>query len=174
MCFGAQPPSRVHRTAQKRELTPFFVLDYITHMPQFITMDMVLRVRGNKAATFSLQPAADFLHQSTEAGHLANAILVLESDSSLVTGGILYGTRNEEQVFAMLPGLLEVFVGPDFFREMAKASTEAREADAPAQQRRFPEDASCHGRWRGLFLIAKGPTVHVPARKDEAVKLIKG
>lgn len=143
-------------------------------MPQFITTDVVLRVGGNKAATFSLQPAADFLRQSTEAGHPANAILVLESDSSLVTGGILYGTKNEERAFATLPGLLEAFVGLDFFREMAKASAEAREADAPAQQRRFPEDASCRGGWRGLFLIAKGPTVRVPARKDEAVELIKG
>ena len=153
---------------------PCFFLMFVMHMCQFITMDMALRVSGNKAATLSLQPAIGFLCQLIESGHPANSILVMESKSSLVTSGILYGMKNKELAFTTLPGILEAFIRPNFLYEVTKVSTTACKADTPVQWHQFQENTSCCGGWCGLFLVAKGPTVHVPAHKDEAIELIEG
>lgn len=139
---------------------------------QLMIADVELRVGGNRTAALNLRPAVDFLRRATDSRCPANSIVVLESRSSLSTGAIFYGKREGEAAYSTLPDVVNSFLGTDMLAAMANGNRVACQMSLPEQPRWFQEGAFSRGGWRGLVLVAEGPTVRVPPRKDEAIRLV--
>lgn len=131
-----------------------------------------LRVGGSREATFNLRPTVDFLRRTIESGYPANSIVVLESRSSLTTGAIFYGKERGQPRYATLPQVVNSFLGSEILLAMADGKTLACQASRPEKEHFFQEGTVSRGGWRGLILVAEGPTIRIPQRKDEAVKLV--
>lgn len=131
-----------------------------------------LKVGGNGEATHRLRPAVDFLQRTIESSCPANTIVLVESQSSLTTGAISYGNERGESRYATLPDVISTFLGSDMLVAMSDSSNLACRT-GQLEKPHFFQDAACYrGGWRGLVLVAEGPTVRIPPRKDEAIKLV--
>lgn len=119
-----------------------------------------------------LRPTVDFLLQTIKSSCPANSIVVVESHSCLTTGAIAYGSDEGERRYATLPNIVSSFLGGDVVSAMADGGSFACQGSQPERPNFFLDAACVRGGWRGLILIADGPTVRVPQRKDEAVRLV--
>lgn len=136
--------------------------------------EVEMSVGGSAEAARRLRPAVEFLHNATRCCCPANTFVIVESSSSLTTGAIAYGREEKQQRYATLPNLVSAFLGGDVISAMSDGSAFARQAKASEKPSFFQGSARVRGGWRGLFLIADGPTVRIPGRKDEVVRMIDG
>jgi hypothetical protein len=132
-----------------------------------------LKVGGNRKAAAKLQHHAAFLRRTVESTYPANTFLLLETKSSLTTGAMFYGNEDGKPRYCTLPDLVSSFLGQDMLEAMANASGTACGAERPQPANFFQHGASSRGGWRGLLVLAEGPTVSVPSRKQEAVDLVE-
>lgn len=132
-----------------------------------------LKVGGNKEAAAKLQHTATFLRRTIDSGYPANTFLLLETKSSLTTGAMFYGNQEGKPRYSTLPDLVSSFLGGEMLEAMANASATACGGERPQPENFFQHGASSRGGWRGLLVLAEGPTVSVPSRKEEAVNLVE-
>ena len=128
---------------------------------------------GSDAATSSLRPAVAFVRRATERGWPANVIALVHTESNPITGGLFYGSREQDAAYSTLPDLLDAFVGGEMKAAMADGNANALQAPRPAREHWFQEGAASRGGWRALILASSGASIRVPARKDEAIALVE-
>ncbi|KAF8432362.1 hypothetical protein L210DRAFT_3507542 [Boletus edulis BED1] len=132
-----------------------------------------LRVGGSNSAALNLRHAVDFLSQATDSGCPANSIVVVESTSSLTTGAIVYGKVGEQPAHSTLPNIIDSFLGKEVLSAMQNGHAKACcDDNQPTEGRWFQQRAFARGGWRGLVLLAQGPTIRVPSRMAETRKLV--
>lgn len=120
-----------------------------------------------------MEPAVAFVQQATDGGYPANVIAVVHTEPDPVTGALSYGNRSEGPAYSTLVDILDAFVGGRMKAAMEDGKTKASEAVRPGREHWFQESAVSRGGWRGLILVAGGPAIRVPARKDEAIALVE-
>ncbi|KAF8124435.1 hypothetical protein EV363DRAFT_1299789 [Boletus edulis] len=141
--------------------------------PKLISKKIDLRVGGSSSAALNLRHAVDFLSQTTDSGCPANSIVVVESTSSLTTGAIVYGKVGEQPAHSTLPNIIDSFLGKEVLSAMQNGHAKACcDGNQPTEGRWFQQRAFARGGWRGLILLAQGPTIRVPNRMAETRKLV--
>ncbi|KAF8425825.1 hypothetical protein L210DRAFT_3509227 [Boletus edulis BED1] len=121
--------------------------------------------------------ATNFLHsnkaQAADSGCPANSIAVVESASSLTTSAIVYGKVGEQPAQSTLPNIIDSFLGKEALSATQNGTAKACcDDNQPTEGRWFQQRAFARGGWRGLVLLAQGPTIRVPSRMAETRKLV--
>ncbi|KAF8426455.1 hypothetical protein L210DRAFT_3652918 [Boletus edulis BED1] len=147
--------------------------EFSSQQQSLVSKKIDLRVGGSNSAALNLRHAVDFLSQAADSGCPANSIVVVESTSSLTTGAIVYGKVGEQPAHSTLPNIIDSFLGKEVLSAMQHGAAKACcDDNQPTEGRWFQQHAFARGGWRGLILLAQGPTIRVPNRMAETRKLV--